>query len=630
MGQQQSYEALGQIADTYKEYGNLNPLFDISKGELQDPRAIHEINQIFEKKSGNKEKLPCDKEIALQIENFHIRMLTKVAQMQSNEVWKDKGPASLKDFKSSPRTFLKTLQEILSGETELIYFHLAEIIDPKDEAKAIKSIIVDPARITPTLLTNLGGEHLIIEDEDKDLVIENKAQAIEFIQDMISNLEPLKFPGEKNKPRSKHKNFRYMRVSKGLNQGYLLGTRNLPNGKKILFKTDLFNAEKRIINIKDQYQEENKELNSIALEFETLQNILQLNKQKDLQPNIRTSAANLIKISESLKNVLDEHKVLLRSEVAQTLSILSNPENYSDDLLEESLNLALKYIRDRMKGIQKKSGYLEEDLVEISRITDKQYKPIDKFNKLVEDLHSQFKILNPETPLNEYDKNKIRNQLTIKKAEFIVINLQPFSSFKDKIIDQIDILIKILDKNDYKHNSREFIKLYLISKMARAAFEINNLYKKISNDPKQLDPLELLEEITQMKNRFADRPVSPEVVIEDFKEEYDEVYHLFNSLRKRLIELTQEPPVRPSPQRLRDMIKDVVFATINKQTQNITSFLTTLDCGLEKLIKDVQTPTPKKRNFTTTEKLEKIELMKTRIKEFDFISLASKLNVSNY
>ena len=62
--------------------------------------------------------------------------------------------------------------------------------------------------------------------------------------------------------------------------------------------------------------------------------------------------------------------------------------------------------------------------------------------------------------------------------------------------------------------------------MARAANDINTIYKKLSTNPEILDPESLIDEINKAYTNFSSRPVSPEVNIEDYKDQYDRVYYL--------------------------------------------------------------------------------------------------------
>ena len=72
---------------------------------------------------------------------------------------------------------------------------------------------------------------------------------------MLSHLEAIRRPGQKETADEKLNYFRLMRIGEGENKGYVVGTQNIGD-HKILFKSDIYSARRRIEHIRKDYDVE--------------------------------------------------------------------------------------------------------------------------------------------------------------------------------------------------------------------------------------------------------------------------------------------------------------------------------------------------------------------------------------
>ncbi|MDA1060956.1 MAG: hypothetical protein O3B47_04140, partial [bacterium] len=151
------------LLDDFSGYIELNPAFEpwrMDDPGTRDQRVVDDWCAIFYRNI--KEQIPNEeREVERQLEIFRIAIRAKIDQLIGNHVWAERGGTTEQQFREVPRTFPKTVQEVLTHPTERMVFQREELMSKEDLQAAISSVIIDPRRITNTLLTNLGLEEFI-------------------------------------------------------------------------------------------------------------------------------------------------------------------------------------------------------------------------------------------------------------------------------------------------------------------------------------------------------------------------------------------------------------------------------------------------------------------------------------
>lgn len=185
--------------------------------------------------------------LLLQTRVYRMLFEALIAQLDGDEDWTERHAESDRDFTEAPRTFTKTAQDILTEPED-------RMVTSRDEDVDLKSIVVSPCRVNPTLLKNLGlDEYLPPRGTRVVKRMEAYVAAIPAIKKMFGSLKPVRYPGrEEEAGLSDLRYFRLMRMGGGPNEGMILGTQSIrktagdEQGDKILFKTDLYGAERRV------------------------------------------------------------------------------------------------------------------------------------------------------------------------------------------------------------------------------------------------------------------------------------------------------------------------------------------------------------------------------------------------
>ncbi len=460
------------------------------------------------------------------------RMITSLVArtIQVEDQGENLTPASEEEQRKAVRTFLKTAQEILSHPLDRQNFSPGE--------GSVEEIVIDPLLVTNTLLDNLGLGDLKppkrTRDEQKPAYF---AQAIPEVKAMLKNLEPVALNG---KPAEDTKYFRLMRMSAGQNEGYILGTQNI-EGQKILFKTDLYGAERRLLHIEDQYRDEIKTLEEIRVVLENVRNCL--DSWSRLSPeDLSEITEKLTACIENLQFVRNGDKRRLKLQVTKSLELRDSRGRHNPSATQARLTAALTNLSSRLDDISGIWRYVGLDKAKISQVIGEQKAPMREFAAIVERLHSRFRILHPEEALEEGEKTKITGNLEKLRESAASQKYEPYLSVGRKVVAQIDLVLEALDKNDLPHAAREFTKIYFIAKLQRAYDGVQDVYKDISLNPDIANPADIFDRTDQIHTQLKEHEVAPQMDIDDYYGAYGKMYHLLNGIKKEL------RPAIPDPQ----------------------------------------------------------------------------------
>lgn len=593
--------SLESLPDEFAAYAKVNSAY---RDDL-DPRLVEEIKAMSVKKTHDalvdgkvekgKESPREVTEIALNLLRFQTALRVKTTQIEGNETWAERGPASTEDFERSPRTFLKTAQEVLTNPMDRMFFWRSDNI-----SESINDIIIDPRLITNTLLEDLGLSKFIpAKGVRKELQIELRAEAIPEIRKMLSHLESIRRPGQKQTADEKLNYFRLMRIGEGENKGYVVGTQNIGD-HKILFKSDIYSARRRIEHIGKDYDVEVSVLYRIKENLEKFRDKLEYWKKPEQRAELEQFRGGMLKHVDLLKFVRDDHKREMKLKIMKCMSFDDSLGRPNPNVKGNQLTSAIKYMGGRVTNISGISRELGVDGDVVRALIAEQIAPLESFYDTVNALHDRFAILHKET-LSTAEKEKILGNLENIKVQSKAMIFEPDMSFGAKFIEQIDKTIEALTVDDLKTGAKEFVKMYLIVKLKKTQMQMDRVYSQLSLNPDGVEIGPMINRLEGIRKELSMKNVSDEIATKEYDSAYGEVYHLINSLKTRLVELKEG----------RESEKVI------KRSQKIAA----------KMKKD-QVPlfAMEEKEVTTERKLAVIEVMKERLDEFSFENLVRGLN----
>lgn len=511
--------------------------------------------------------------------------LNRSAKLAEERTWDRKvletGFLPKAEFGKERRTVGKLTQEILSTDYELV--------GGLGNYEADKAVI-DPMKITDTLLVNLGLEQFVPEKKAGELdKLARRAEATSEIKEMLGNLEPLKLSARAGSGR----NFlRLFTITEGEYAGYVLGTQ-VNHGKKLLFRTDLHGAARRLELIDQGYGEEMRELVGINHQVILAKGLLSDGKNKkaiqeafhNYQEMQKKGEAGVMKkpemmkkyeriiaeLLENLGDVINGEKLKIQNQLKQSADLIEKrvrparvkmvkgqrvetPAQEYETINIESKLARLSAIHDsiskRLKEIRAIQAYLLADEQILKDKINNMEAPFVDFIKTVEGMHEQFKIYREKGMTQQESSTVARNLevLIVRPMEKSFpegkVELEPYASFKNKMLEQTvktaDLLKNQIAGKGGNEAAKEFTKIYLIAKIVGLHKDLQRFYAgNLSGEDREMGE-KALKEIEEIKAKFGKRGVAPQVEVKDFAEQYDEFYHLVNSLKKRTIEINQK------------------------------------------------------------------------------------------
>lgn len=589
------YKIPQDVPDDFARYAKLNPAYvENEAGQLNDPRARKELLSLSHKEgSGKVEDLRTAAQMALKVILFQHAIREKIQQIATNYSWGKKGgPATAAEFKATPRTFVKTAQEVLVHPTDRMAFDRSD-----DQATALYDIVIDPRLISDSLLQNLGLSEFIIEGrasrEDRQI---RRAEAIPAIRDILGRLEPIRLPHQRETDVELLRYFRLMRVGTGLNEGYVVGTQNIGD-RKIMFKSDIYAAERRIAHISKDYDKELDLLVTIKVELERFRDDLEKWAVPSMEAELNEKRKKMGDIFESLKFMTEDNKKVLKRRVMQCMTFEDSRSRQNPRAKMALLTGSVNSIGKRIEDVSDISRELGKDRVLAKTMIQEQIAPMRKFYETVQELHDEFSIFHPQIPLSDLQKAKIIRNLNEVKKDASTMVFEPDLSFGRKFIAQIDKTIDDLMAGDNQLAAKEFLKMYLIVKIKKAHVRLNSFYRDISVNPETLQAGPAINRLIHIREELEKKGVAPGISTNEYDAAYGRVYHLLRSLTKRLVELKDD--------KLANHVKERALKIIERNARQAKLF-----------------PAQDSAELTANaEKMAVIEIMKKRMDEFSFEEL---------
>jgi hypothetical protein len=564
------------LHDAFNEYARHN----VSYGDdtPEDPRVQRELMSHFEVAPHDNSVVEHNR-MATNLRVFELRLWAKINQLFDNLTWSERGPCETdEDFQKSPRTLMKLFQELLVHPSERVVFDQYD----GDDLNNVEALVIDPQFITDTLLRNLGLNEFTGEGwkeaNGKSRIsrvdrMELKAHAVERVREMLSHLEPVGLPPELDSPGGRQLRYlRLFRITGGVNEGSVLGTVNIDNDyvptrsgdvslyepTKILFKTDIHAAERRLMHIEAGYKEEAKKLKFIQTALKSIRSNLRTLMKSGNRGFLFELRRFLPKIVESLEFVRDTDKEALKRELAECLNVTEYDEVYA------RLGHGVGLVGRRFDSIHKISRYLAHDRQVVRELIAEEEIPMmgspaeqqpDYTGEIRGFLPRVEKVL--EGVSEPADRDVAIRHLNDLAEEASALRFEPYRSFGIKFSDQVARTLALmttpLDDRDGVPDdqvSREFLKVYLIAKMARSYKELIDLYFDASVNGEIVDPLVLKSRLAQTKIQLLKREglaLAEDIDIPEYDLAYRELFALCDQIHGLLSELDERDGVIPYP-----------------------------------------------------------------------------------
>jgi len=585
-----SVPEIPDISEELDRYEELNPVSGVRD----------ELKKLAETCLNENNEMQPTKEIVQRIECIRIRLKAVIPQLEANGVWMgllataneektadDSRPArvacSEEEFKASPRTFYKTIQEILTSPSERLAFQREE---DSDEVIDMSNIVIDPEKINDTLLDNLGLSKYKPSEKYKPKKRFSKpeklaayAEAIPEIKEMLRNLDPFKLSHERQ--RSRLHFFRLMRIGSGPNEGYLLGTQQIGD-KKFLFKTDLHGSYRRIRHINKGYTAE------IDLLIRIEDGIKDIDRRvaKDWA-GLRDSgeltelSGKLLEMVEKLQYVSNAHKVKIRELIRACVTFKSTVhrpgrigvnadgtrsvkreaetrEVYNPGAARARWNTVRDYVGKRINEIAQIKSYLAKDEARIEQYISAQEAPFDRHYEKVERMHDRFKVFDYEKPITKKDADVMISALADIQEEcqplsrqfgHMAVVFEPYLSFAERMAAHIDKTIKMLSDSfgpggeplEREAFAAEFLKIYLVAKVQYFYHDLQKFYADFLSPEKMPYFNHVLAELKGLWTLIKDKRVgkgkdSEPIKTPEFNKVFGKIYTLLRELKKQAIE----------------------------------------------------------------------------------------------
>jgi hypothetical protein len=501
-----------QLEPTLKRFALLNPEFR----EPMSPRAQKFYDAIFRDENGN--PLPS-RRIAGNIVEARIRIGAIIEQIENNRLWlellakaeieeadSDGRPsrvaATPQEFDASPRTKIKTVQEVL---TDAVCRLAADREDLRRNPNDMSLLTVDPGLMSDSTLRSLGLDHLI---PDKRVRRPKKLaaywMAVPLVKQTLSKLEPIHLQHETADETLSF--FRMMRFPDGPNEGLILGSQGTgapDEEKKVFFRISLDDACRQEADIHQRYRQE---IIMLVAEVEAV--LAEIDRRvasgwKDLKGSheLAEIQVKMAEIERKLAFVKNEHKIDARELVDRATSFKtkrsipgrfawnekgeryqkSQPRDVEFDspgAMRALWNKARRDIGKRIAQIGSIEGRLRGHATSrLLPLQIAQEAPFRDFHNDVMANHLEYRILQGAvTP--EKAPVLIRNLRATRERFLTEVKFQPYLELARKLAGHIEAVITALEKDpsDTKTAAEEFTKMFVVSKMARFHVAMRNFY----------------------------------------------------------------------------------------------------------------------------------------------------------
>lgn len=464
---------------------------------------------------------------------------SKIEQIDQNRDFALHQVKDKEDFQKTPRTKVKTAQEILTIPYERQNFSRQDVAN-FGNAALINRILVDPRRISEALLKAAGMDESVTAMKGL-----SKRDRLQMLIDLIPeikaffahDIEPLSYAHEQEQSEDKQSYFRLFRIAKGKNAGMILGTQE-NDGKETVFMSSIHSVYRRINHIEENYSKELETLSSIQHALAGIKKRISTSWEEVKNGNeLENFRAQMEEMLEVLKFVRDDHKAAIRQKIekcttfrdkegklnpSSKLAILANIESYFSKRIEETGNIF---------------GHLSADRTRVMNHILEQANVLADFHRDVEVYNNRLILLDPKKEISEVEKDRIITHLEVIKIHCVSFEFKPYIDLGKYVISEIDEIIECL-KSDRRNDvparteaKKSLAMIYVISKLLKFEHDMTNLRDEYFKPGAALEKIYvkgLIKRMVSIRDGFESKKIAPEMRIDDFVEIYGEIYKFLN------------------------------------------------------------------------------------------------------
>jgi Ni,Fe-hydrogenase III component G len=513
-------------------------------------RAIQaELNEIYFDE--NREPR-TEKEIAMRLAVYQASIKARIDQLLGMDPgsFDHRQVKSQEEFEASPRTGLKLAQELFSSPADYQSVKRTEIALGA-EADLFWDMVMDPSKITETVLKDMGLDELVpknleahsAEEQGRkkrrlspQVKTELLAESIGYVKHFFANcMEPLAIGNEDSRSRTDKAYFRLFRITEGPNVGMILGTQ-AEGDKKTLFLTDLASAGRRLDHIvDDSYGKEIAKLKKIEITLEEMTRKIETGDWEEIKSSgeLERMQAKIAVMVDGLKFVRNDQKQEILFRVTRCVSFKDSKDRLNPSSRMAIWNSTQRFISERIGEIEGISGYLAKDRVRVTSHMREEAERLNGFYSTVNENTDRLKILDVNVPLDETAVARITTNLQSLIASCEAFKFEPYLSLAAKMIAEINAIIEILNSPDHDEKTKReqarysFVKIYSIAKLLNVEDEListRDEWLRPGYNPEHVYSKGLMERLLGIRERFMSKKVAQDVEMKDLSPIYGEIY----------------------------------------------------------------------------------------------------------
>ncbi|MBI4994528.1 hypothetical protein HZC21_02685 [Candidatus Peregrinibacteria bacterium] len=481
---------------------------------------------------------------ARKISVLILAVRARVAQMlnlesKPNAFWGiNETGCSKEEFRAAPRTLLKSVEEVLTHPADKIpaKFTARETKTAQDTT-LVKSIVIDPNRLSDTLVKDFGLGHLLApKGSSKGEQIEAKTKIIPFIKETLAELKPIPLATGQ----MKYKNYRLFRITSGPRRGYILGTQEIA-GEDRMFLTTLPDAHRRVSHIEQQYADEQRKLVDIQNRLNDIDRELDVNWQEAKMPeNLQRLLNELQRIIAALKFVQDSKKQrLLKSVETAAEQLAKRNKGACRACMNETKRNFL--IASRQANIPRIFGHLAHDKQMLNSHIAREHTIVVKFYQGVRSQagknHNGPRLADPSAPLTDDELAGLQKKTQALLDEYKTVRFQPYLAFADKLkmyFEEITAkLAAVSPLTDRVAIANAYMRAFVVSKLARFNAALMKIYEVCSlTDPYWLNIEQLKTDLEGAGSEIQRRTIAKSVHTPEYTPLWADIKILLKTLKK--------------------------------------------------------------------------------------------------
>lgn len=506
---------------------NQNPIIDEYLFNNLWKIAELELSSLFE--NSTKQPLPS-KDIEVKKTAYHNSILSVLWQIEIEEdfFYRHQVP-DISYLHKDPRTRLKLLQEVFTPDIALQTFSREDIKKYGYDA-LIQKVVIDPRKITNTMLNAFGLNHFIAPSgSNQELKLSYKVQAVPYIKNFFSqNIESLEFLQGSTLSASQKKYFRLMYINDGENKGKILGTQE--NRGKRFFLTNIKDASRRIDNIKMSYTVEIQKLIEIQQCIVKIISIVNSYSWKDLQntPTLFEIYTTIQSIADTLQYVRNNEKKKILHNVERCIDFTDKNQRMNPSSKMMILSPIQKLVEERINKISDIQGYIERDLVRVKAILDKQIAGIFYFCNAVRKHTDDLRIMDLRTDIEDHDWSDIKIQLDLLSNFCMQLKLYPYQGIAEKMIKEIEDIKNSFDNDpvDRTATRKSFVHIYLLAKCIEFDYNVYQISSQFFYSQETLPKINIVsleEELQNIVTLFCNKDIASDLLVAEYVVLYEQI-----------------------------------------------------------------------------------------------------------